>query len=295
MAEYTSLSRDDCEDLIAAYGWDFAIAEPILGGAANSSFRVSCTDRDDVVLTVLDNHDLLSAEVLVKVTDWVVSHGVSTPPILRTAAGAGVSRLGEKPVVIRPFIGGKQATKLTEKQAFTLGSTARILHSIEPPADLGLTTRRLPPDWRDQLGDSPPHALVGAVAEAETLFERRDRAGRSLVHGDLFPDNLLWSDSGELCLLDWETASVDWPCLDLGFAACGLAPDGRLSEALKSSLLAGYSKARPFPSQSDFAVAVAYACAVTIFHRYRRHVVRFPNPNRLDYWRELLPLLESEL
>jgi Ser/Thr protein kinase RdoA (MazF antagonist) len=81
----------------------------------------------------------------------------------------------------------------------------------------------LPEDWR------PMHAAFLRTAEAV----RRAAPGlpEALVHGDAWPGNAVQPDSGHVMLIDWETAGLGLPVLDLGhcLAEChlnsGLPPD----------------------------------------------------------------------
>lgn len=294
MASYSSLSERDGRAILARFGWGLRRLEPMHGGAANSSFKAAVVDAPPVVVTVLDNHTADSARRLVLLTDWLIDQGVPTPPVLRDLEGQACSEHRGHLVVVRPFVFGRQFAELSAVQAAEVGRSLRTLHSLTPPIELGLPGRRLPKDWREQLGSEAPSELREMLALADRALVGIQAAGTCLVHGDLFPDNMIWTADGALQLLDWETASVDLSILDLGFTAVGLAASAHGTKPLWESLLRGYQgQEGPLLPRAEFTRGVFYAGCVLMFHRYMRHVVRYPDDTKCTYWKELLPLLQQ--
>jgi homoserine kinase type II len=291
LADYTRLSSRDLSLLLAGFGETVAHFEPIATGFANSSFHVVAGSGRELVLTVLDNHDVESTERLVRLTDWLVEEGVSTPSILRDESGSAVRFHSGHPCVVRPFVEGEQPEHLTQTQIQRVGEAMARYHALDVPPELALPTRRLPENWREVLVDGP-ESLLGMVQAADVDVRRLPTTSTCLVHGDLFPDNMIWDESGTLHILDWETASIDHPVLDLGFTLVGLTGGAPLTLDIISHLTAGYSPNHDFDF-CELATASRYACAVLAFQRYNRHVVRFPNPEKADLWKGLLPFADS--
>ena len=276
-----------------SYGLENIEAEPVKGGAANSSYRIRGREGMALVLTVLDNHNWESAVKLVALTDWLLEHSVCTPEVLTQVDGARVGVVRDHPYIARPLIEGKQPSRLNVDQAEAIGRALGQLHSLEPPSGLGLPGRRLPDDWRAEIEPQAPPELLDLLDRAAESLEVIQAAPLRLIHGDLFPDNMIWGADGQLHILDWETASVDWAPLDLGFTAVGLSNDGPLPAELADGLITGYSAYGMSPTRDEFMLTARYACAVLAFHRFRRHVIRYPDPDRFDYWRELVPFMRS--
>jgi len=293
MAAYSSMTLGQGRDALKPYGLTIAALAALEGGAANSSFVATTEEDEELVITVLDNHDARSASLLADLTDWLIENDVTTPPIVKDLDGHAVSRFEGKPFVVRPRIKGTQPTHLSGAEAERVGIALAHLHALEPPTKLSLPGRRLPSDWREQLGASAPGDLTAALEVAGHAFTRAETDGTSLIHGDLFPDNLIWTDAGELYLLDWETASLDWAPLDIGFTAVGLAADDLLLPGPRTGLVSGYTRDANEGAVDLLPLVTLYACAVLMFHRYMRHAVRFPDPAREHSWAGLMPLFRS--
>lgn len=292
MADYSSLSRSECQAIVERFGWTLSDIERLKGGAANSSFRADLDGNPTVVITVLDNHSLESAHRLVELTDWLIENGVHTPPILRDVNGDAIAVHAGHPVITRPFLSGAQPDHLSVAQAAQVGRSLRELHSLRPPREIALPDRRLPDSWIQLLGGEAPSELTDVIEFAIASVGGIYPAEPKLIHGDLFPDNMIWGGGESLQMLDWETASLDLPVLDVGFCAIGMATVERTTESLWDSLISGYQGKDPIHHiEADFPRAAMYAGSVLMFHRYIRHVVRYPNADKRDYWRLLLPVL----
>jgi aminoglycoside phosphotransferase (APT) family kinase protein len=61
-----------------------------------------------------------------------------------------------------------------------------------------------------------PSSLTGAAAAALRRMQPPAQVNRSvLLHGDVWPGNILWSDGRLVAVIDWEDASIGDPLLDL--------------------------------------------------------------------------------
>lgn len=289
------MTFEEAAALLTEYDEKLDRLSTLKGGVANSSFHATTTDGSELVVTVLDNHDNDSASSLVALTRWLVDRGVRTPPILQTTSGSSLGWFNGKPVVVRPFIHGSQPGQLSVEQAQAIGESMASYHSLDGANVFTLPTRRLPIGWEEDTEARAGREVHEVVSAAAAEFATYPASGRlSLIHGDLFPDNMIWDNQERLHVLDWETAAVDWAPLDLGFTLVGLAAEGPFDQGLCNGLLAGYARGGGnTPTGEDVRVAARYACAVLLFHRYRRHVVRYPDPARVDHWKGLLPFLDS--
>ncbi|MGP2440188.1 phosphotransferase enzyme family protein [Streptomyces sp. JW3] len=178
------------------------------------------------------------------------------------------------------------------------------IHDLAPQADglddVPVGSRRLSSGHVAQISQ------FGDRKFAQWLMSRLDRVRAAeadilrapcLIHGDLFDDNVIVRDDGGLSVLDWETISIDDPLLDLGMAAVGLAQDeaGLLATDRLHTLLDGYEKRRPFTAtdRALLPLEIEHAALIIAFHRYYRHNIRFPNPERATYHRAMVRFTES--
>ncbi|WUJ74616.1 aminoglycoside phosphotransferase family protein [Kribbella soli] len=100
------------------------------------------------------------------------------------------------------------------------GAALAQVHAIrlEPGPHLPLRTRPIAVDYfaRDRrLGQLPTSPLL---RQADDLIRSMPRPhGETVfVHGDVWPGNMAWTDDASCTLIDWKTAGVGNPGVDLG-------------------------------------------------------------------------------
>jgi aminoglycoside/choline kinase family phosphotransferase len=82
---------------------------------------------------------------------------------------------------------------------------------------------------RDQLTRTNPPAVLArferALARFPLLVSQMERQPRTLVHGDIFPDNIHLQPGGRVRPLDWESAALGVPAWDLARLLDGWGSD----------------------------------------------------------------------
>ena len=304
VATYTALDALDLPALARRYGLHEPTAEALAGGATNSSFRLTVPGEDrGYVLTALDDHDEAGARRLARIIRTAARLGLPTDRVVAGLDGDDVTMLGDRPYLLKELIPGRVRDPLPAELLPAAGELLARLHTL-PPEELNLpvAARRL----------SAAHLAVAAGfadreftawMESRLAVVGRHEADRRwtpcAIHGDLFADNLIVRPDGGLSVIDWETASLDDPLLDLGMTAVGLCQDtaGRLSAERLGRLLDGYCRLRPLPPQdrADLPVQIVHASVIIAFHRYHRHNVRFPDAERATHYRRMIGFAESVL
>ena len=163
-------------------------------------------------------------------------------------AGAGVLVLELWPGTTRP-LGRASASELA-----ALGRAVRRVHDSRRTA-----TGRWP-DWRSHarslaayrrrvaaeasgwaVGSGQRELAAAVVAGLPPLPVEEDRAPFARLHGDLWSENVLWQDDGQIRLVDWEYSRQGDPAEELAYLA---ELDG-LGDAALEALLAGYGADAP--------------------------------------------------
>jgi homoserine kinase type II len=91
-------------------------------------------------------------------------------------------------------------------------------------------------------------------SELQAVVSMRDSTlPRGLVHGDLFRDNVLFGEGGEItALLDFESASSDVLAFDVMVTVLAWCYREELDASLVRAMLTGYTEVRPVaPSEAD--------------------------------------------
>jgi homoserine kinase type II len=301
VATYTTLDALDLPALAVRYGLSGPVAEPLKGGAANSSFRLDTADGRAYVLSALDNHDELSARHLARVTRAAEALGLPTTHVVADRDRQDVTILGQRPYLLKELIPGQVCDPLPAGLLPEAGELLARLHGLPTGAmDLPVGTRRLSAEHRAAIADFPDREFAAWLDDRLATIGRHESDHRRTVvptHGDLFAENLVVRPDGGLSVIDWETASVDDPLLDLGMAAVGLCQDeaGLLSTERLRLLLDGYGRLRPLSSEdrTELPVEIVHAAVIIAFHRYHRHTVRFPDPARAAHHRLMVHFAAS--
>jgi aminoglycoside phosphotransferase (APT) family kinase protein len=102
----------------------------------------------------------------------------------------------------------------------TVGASLAAVHAIPMTATEHLPFRPRPIAVDDFAGDRrrgrmPTTALL---ANADRLITEHGRppGGTAFVHGDVWPGNIVWTPEETAVLIDWKTAGVGAPGVDLG-------------------------------------------------------------------------------
>ncbi|WP_435604030.1 phosphotransferase [Streptomyces sp. bgisy130] len=166
MATYTKLDEIDLPAVSERYGLRDSQLEPLKGGAANSSFHLSSASGD-FTLTILDNHDLVSAQRLATHTQAVYRLGVPTTEVVPDLDGALITTFDGRPVVLKKWITGEVLQPLPIPLLPEAGRILAQLHSLAPEseglADLPVGTRRLSPEQLDAIphfADNELHLIL---------------------------------------------------------------------------------------------------------------------------------------
>lgn len=299
MADYTRLTEDEIGELCRRYGLDCHSSRHIDGGMANSSFLVHCA-QGDYILTVLDNHNAESASRMVELMRHLVQHGVATSVPVADVNGDHLAAHGESPVLVKRYLPGTCSEELPRGSLPAAGALLAAINLLRPdPFRFGLRRgRRLPADSERML------VRFADQDFARWLTEQLQWAGLpqpedhpvGLVHGDFAADNIVVGPDGSLAVLDWETAAIDLPVVDLGMAIFGLCRwQGRFLPERAAALIEGYQRVRPIGHGEHELLlrATAYAALLVGYHRYVRHHIRHPAPHRKDLYREIPSFVSS--
>lgn len=245
LASYTTLDDLNIPALCARYGWSEPYLEPLKGGAANSSFRVSADGRD-YVLTVLDNHDVASAEQLAQQTRTLFGLGIPTAEVVPDIHGRSITLIDAQPVILKTWIQGQVREPLPDDLLTSAGALLARLHELPTDAvDAPVNSRRLSSEQEARVDTFEDRAFAKWLTGNLTTIKEREaqrQCAAVLCHGDLFADNIICQPDGTIAVIDWETISLDDPLLDLGMAAVGLTQeDGLLSSRRLHLLIDGYT------------------------------------------------------
>jgi homoserine kinase type II len=170
--------------------------------------------------------------------------------------GGYISDGMEHPVVIYQFVEGHEP-QLNENTAREIGEAVARLNSIKCPAGL---------DIRNFIRIDACHEFIERNARAKTLDARvwryfteetarlevplREPVPRGLVHGDVFPENTLFTGDRLRAIIDFEEACTDCLLFDVGMTIHGFCyKQERMQPELLESFLRAYEAVRPLSAK----------------------------------------------
>lgn len=291
MATLTPMTLDEGRAIGGVFGLEVVEVEPLVAGSVNSNFRLGLEGGGRAFLRVYEEQGREGAATEAAMVEALAEAGVPTPRPLRRRDGEGaLAEHAGKPVAVLPWVEGVSLCRreVTPEVARRLGEALGHLHragagvTSAPESRFGLAglARRL----EGIAGRDMPASLRADVATlAGRLSRLRDEEARLgpgpevVIHGDVFPDNVLWSGGGIAALLDFESASRGSAGFDLVVTVLAWCFGDALDEGLARAMGAGYAAARGLGREER----------ARLFHDARIAALRFAITRITDF--ELAP------
>ncbi len=275
MAVYTHLSADDLEALIGEYDvGELVSAKGIAEGVSNSNWLVETT-AGRFILTMYEHRvDAADLPFFLGLLDHLSAKGSPVPRTIHDRAGAAFRLIDDrgsepgtgKAVALIEFLPGVSIDTPRPAQARAVGEALAGLHLAaadfprERPNTMGLAAwRKLLSDCGERLSEIDgrlPALVTRELAFLEVTWP--EGLPRSVIHADLFPDNVLMLGNRVSGLIDFYFACTDLTAYDLAVthAAWCFGPDGAFRPAIGEALVAGYESRRPLSPEERAALPV---------------------------------------
>jgi len=272
------LTPIDASDVRALYA-GYALPAPrsftgIAGGSVNSNYAVEGVGGR-LFLRLYEERGMDGARRECAMLERLAGKGVPTPAPLRRSDGEHVSAVRGKPAVLFPWRDGHMRCQagVTPEDAAKVGAALARVHVAgagEPvePGRFGIDALGVRLDRIAASGDPTFAPMVPALRSrlAAVQAARNDGLPRGLTHGDLFRDNVLWADSGEVsALLDFESACEDTFAYDLMVTVLSWCFGDDLEARLASAMREGYENVRPLTEPEKQALWAEGAFAAMRF------------------------------
>ena len=200
--------------------------------------------------------------------DHLAEKGSPVPRTIHDRSGAPFRMIGDKAVALIEFLPGVSVDSPDAAQAQAVGAALAGLHQnaadFAPRRENAMSL----PAWRLLYEDCGEARLAGIDQSLPSLFASEldflaknwpAHLPRSVIHADLFPDNVLLLDDRVSGLIDFYFACTDITAYDVAVthaAWCFNSDGSRFDPALSAALLAGYESVRPLSEQERAALPV---------------------------------------
>jgi homoserine kinase type II len=275
VAVLTPIDASDVRTLCEGY----AVPEPrsftgIAGGSVNSNYAIEGAGGR-LFLRLYEERGMDGARHECAMLERLAAKGVPTPAPVRRLDGQHVSVVRGKPAVLFPWRDGHMRCQasVTPGDAVKVGAALARVHVAgagEPvqPGRFGVVALGARLDRIAASGDMTFAPMVPALRTtlARVHAARNTALPRGLTHGDLFRDNVLWADSGEVsALLDFESACEDALAYDLMVTILSWCFGDDLEARLASAMREGYESVRPLTEPEKEALSGEGAFAALRF------------------------------
>lgn len=275
MAVYTQVSAEQLTMLLARYDLGALVsAKGIAEGVENSNYLVDTT-QCRLFLTLYEKR-VAAADLpfFFALLDHLAARDVPVPRTYRDREGRQLQEVAGRPACLIEFLPGVSVSAPTAAQARNVGSALGQMHAaltdfaLERPNVLG------PAGWYDLAAkcstaglDAIQPGLARRIADELAWLDQHwpTTLPRSIVHGDLFPDNVLLRGDSVGGLIDFYFAATEVRAWDLAVthAAWSFSGDGgQYHAAIGDALVAGYDAAfgRSDAEKSAFIALARGAC-----------------------------------
>lgn len=301
MAVYTRVS----DSALGAFldGYDIGrprTLTPIAQGIENSNYHLR-TDRGRFILTLYEKR-VRAADLpfFLALMDHLAGCGLPCPVPVRGCDGTALHELCGRPAAIITLLPGNAVAEPDAAHTFAAGRILAELHRAgesfgqSRPNDLSL------PGWRRLWNACAGRANQVAPGLAEELARALDTVEadwpnglpEGIVHADLFPDNVLYTDGRVTGVIDFYFACRDAFAYDLAICLNAWCFDGGQFNAERAqALLGGYRSARALSRGETAAFPTLARGAAMRFLLTRLYDMLHPAPGALVRPKDPLPYL----
>ena len=273
MAVYTQIPAEEMAELVLQFGAGNLIsAKGIAEGVENSNYLVETT-KGRFIFTVYEKRvDTADLPFFMAMIDHLVAKGCPVPASLKTADGSATISHKGKSMAMMEFMPGLSVSHPTPEQALSAGRALGQLHAalkdftLNRPNTLGLDGWL---DLAERCGDDLDKIQPGLkqrVAEECAFLRAHWPAGldKSVIHADLFPDNVLMAGDKVCAVIDFYFACIEIRAWDLAVThvSWSFDVDNAYLADVGDALVSGYDESfgRTEAERSAFSILARGAC-----------------------------------
>lgn len=263
MAVYTRLGAEDLAAIVAAFDvGELVSAKGIAEGVSNSNWLVETQDTGQrsrrFILTMYEGRtEAADLPFFLGLLDHLAARDCPVPRTIHDCDDRKYREYQGKALALIEFLPGVSVTVPTPGQARAVGAALARVHlavtdfPMERANSMGIAA------WQSLLGACGHDGLhsiepgLGDLVDRELSTIARDwpeDLPRSVIHADLFPDNVLMLGNTVSGLIDFYFACTDITAFDIAVthAAWCFDDTGRAFDpAISRALLEGYTAIRP--------------------------------------------------
>ena len=299
---YTEVTLEEASDVIKKAGFNNLLSiEKLDGGWANSNYLLLLDDKTKLVLKIWNEQSLDEVNYLVNITSYLFEAGVPTPKPIEFDNGEFIVMKDGLPWTILPFVDGNWLGNDYES-LFSLGVIQAKMHLVKPPknlkSDFSMGIKLFEKlfiiadannDWNDFLIE---------LKSSKSLLLNLDKLPRGIIHGDLFPDNVIGNNNRVISILDFEEVCNDILAFDLVMTFVGFGwENGEPISERWNAILDGYQSIRTLSEEEISALPHLHKLATLSIAawRYWQFKINMPGTEHENRYLEMTSRLDKVL
>jgi len=298
MALYARLDRAAVEGIARRFGIDDVTGFSVMdGGSENTNYCIE-TNSGKYVLTLCDQKSLEHATNLASLLVYLTDHGIRSSKVLVPSEEPIVILHEQKPVMVKCYVDGNITANVSGNLLVQLGEEMARLHEISAPSYLPRSFPYGRRHFPEVIDSNLDHAYVDWLSEKNRYLQKRipQNLPMTLIHGDVFSDNLIVQGDQLMAIIDFEEACHYYRSFDLGMVIVG-ACRNRQGICFKKArrFMRGYQKEMTLQSieRESLQTFAVYAAVATSFWRFRQYHLRRPEPRLHDKHVEMQTLADT--
>jgi homoserine kinase type II len=223
MATYIQLQESDVQEIAELYDLTLIDFAPIEAGASKSNYLLH-TRQGRYVLTVFGTKMLDLVTRLGQLLLLLAKYKFPTTRLLPSVLGEATTTYREKPVMIKVYIVGQVYRELDQTMLRQVGVAMARLHQLSVPKHLLDKQLYGIPHSSSIVGHGFDPEYETWIVQRIAYLEQRipQELPQSLIHSDLFYDNVLFVGKKLKAIIDFEDALYYYKGFDLGMGIVGL-------------------------------------------------------------------------
>lgn len=262
MAVYTQVSAEALSAFLEKFDvGELVSAKGIAEGVENSNYLVDTT-KSRFILTLYEKRVAAGdLPFFMTLLDHLATKGLPVPPAIKDRNGVEIHELEGRPACLIQFLPGVSVTHPTPAQAFAAAEALGRMHQALLPYSGGRPNPLGVHGWRPMLercGTAIDQIAPGLHAKLDNALQGVEQAwpagSMSIIHADLFPDNVLMLGDQVTGLIDFYFACSDLPLYDLAIMHTAWSFDGSgevFDAEVGRAVLDGYFSVRSHYQQRD--------------------------------------------
>ena len=291
MGVFTHIEKENLKDFLKSYNFtDINSFMGINEGIQNTNYKIKL-DLKDFILTIYENiDDENDLKFFLNLMNHLSSRGIKCPIPLKNSSSKMIGKIKDKPAALLTFLGGKSITQIREIHTYQIGIALAELHLGGEKFKQKKRNELSIYGWQkllvknknklNKLESKLFNKIKNKIIEIERNWPKNLPSG--IIHADLFPDNVLFTNNKVTGLIDFYFSCNDFFVYDLSICinAWCFSDNNKFIRGLFLSLIKGYESIRPLSSNEINSIPIL--CYGSSLRFLLTRVDNWNNNNELD-------------